>query len=56
MFVRIFFHKECYGYGMTRAIQYLIHFNVAKALYFNQLSLIVLPVLVYLWIKEAVRL
>ncbi|TXK52885.1 DUF2752 domain-containing protein [Pontibacter qinzhouensis] len=40
---------ECHGCGMTRAIMHLIHFDFATALTYNKLSVIVLPVLIYLW-------
>ena len=43
--------RECYGCGMTRGIMHLIHFDFADAVYFNPLSLIVFPILGYLWIK-----
>ena len=46
------FNKECYGCGMTRAIQHLIHFDFKGAYDFNKLSFIVLPILIYLLFKE----
>ena len=39
----ILFDRECYGCGMTRGIQHLIHFDFEKAYQFNKLSFIVLP-------------
>ncbi|MBX0335104.1 DUF2752 domain-containing protein [Pontibacter sp. HSC-14F20] len=45
----------CYGCGMTRAIMHLIHFNLEAALTFNKLSLIVLPLLIYVWGQSIYR-
>jgi Protein of unknown function (DUF2752) len=42
---------ECYGCGMTRAIMHLIHGEFMEAFYFNMMSFVVLPLLVYLWVK-----
>jgi hypothetical protein len=39
----ILFDLECYGCGMTRAIQHLLHLDFEKAYEFNKLSFIVLP-------------
>lgn len=39
----ILFDIECYGCGMTRAIQHLLHLDFQKAYEFNKLSFIVLP-------------
>ncbi len=39
----ILFDVECYGCGMTRAIQHLLHLDFQKAYEFNKLSFIVLP-------------
>jgi len=47
--------QECYACGMTRGIQHLLHLDFLKTSEFNKLSYIVLPVLVYLWIKELIR-
>jgi hypothetical protein len=50
--------KECYGCGMTRAIVSAVHFQFENAVNFNKLSLIVLPLLIYIWAKTllAIRL
>jgi hypothetical protein len=45
----------CYGCGMTRAIQHLIHLDFQSAYTFNKLSFIVLPLLIGVWGKEARR-
>ena len=46
-----FFDIECYGCGMTRAVMHLVHFDFDSALYYNQLSFIVGPVLAIFWVK-----
>lgn len=51
----IFFHQECYGCGMTRAIQHLIHFDIERALQLNKIAFIVLAVLIYLWVSEILK-
>ena len=43
--------KECYACGMTRAIMHLIHLDFADAVYFNPISIVVLPLLMYVGIK-----
>jgi hypothetical protein len=49
------FNQECYGCGMTRGIQHLLHLDFMSAASFNRMSFIVLPILIYLWIKELNR-
>lgn len=43
------FHQTCYGCGITRAVQHLLHGDLDIALNYNKLAAIVLPVLVFLW-------
>lgn len=43
---------ECYACGITRAIMHLIHLDLEEALYYNALSFIVLPLLIYVWQDE----
>jgi len=52
----VFLNKQCYGCGMTRAIQHLIHFDFKSAYYFNKLSFIVFPLLVYLISSELYKM
>ena len=50
------FERECFGCGMTRAIQHLIHLDFSTAYMFNKLSFIVLPLLIITYIKELIKL
>lgn len=52
----MFFDKECYACGMTRAIQHLIHLDFAKAISFNKLSILVFPLLIVSYFKEIRRI
>lgn len=47
---------ECYGCGMTRAVQHLIHFDFAQAALYNKLSFIALPLLIIVWVQELIRI
>ena len=47
----LIFKEECYGCGMTRALMHLVHFDVQSAIYYNALSLLVLPILMYVWAR-----
>lgn len=40
---------ECWACGMTRACMRLIHFDFAGGYAYNKLSIIVFPILAYLW-------
>jgi hypothetical protein len=48
----LLFEQTCYGCGMTRAIQHLLHLEYDIACSFNKLSVIVLPLLVFVWFGE----
>ncbi len=41
---------ECYGCGLTRAVQHLIHLEFATAYEYNKMVVLVFPILVWLWI------
>lgn len=49
----LLFDRQCYGCGMARAIQHLIHFDFEAACEYNKISFIVLPALIVLWVAEA---
>lgn len=40
-----------YSTGMTRAIMHLMHFDFTRAMEYNKLSFIVLPLLIIYWLK-----
>jgi len=44
--------ENCIGCGMTRACMRLIHFDILGALNFNKLSVVVFPILVFLYLKN----
>ena len=51
----LLFKVECFGCGMTRAIQHLIHFDFEGAYSYNKLAFIVFPmffVLIIMKIRE----
>jgi len=50
------FGHECIGCGITRAIHQAIHFNFKIAYEYNHLIIIVLPLLMYVWIKKVIRI
>ena len=52
----LLFDRECYGCGMTRAIQHLIHFDFSIGYAFNRLSIIVFPLLIFSYYKEFKRI
>lgn len=41
--------RDCYTCGLTRACMHLIHLDFKTAAYFNQLSFVVLPILIVVW-------
>ena len=52
----LLFDQTCYGCGITRAVQHLIHLDFKEAMEFNKLSVVVAPLLVVLWIEELLRI
>ena len=47
--------EECYGCGMTRACQHLIHLDFAAAYHLNPISIVVFPILCGLLMSDAWR-
>ncbi len=43
---------QCYGCGMTRAIQHFIHLDFQTAYSFNKISFLVFPVLIVVWFGQ----
>lgn len=54
--VKNIFGIDCYGCGITRAVLSGLHFNIEKAITFNKMVVIVLPMLIYVWIKTTISL
>ena len=48
----VFFDRECYACGMTRAIQHLIHLDFAIAFKYNRISFLVLPFLIFVYLRD----
>jgi hypothetical protein len=44
-------NKSCYGCGITRAVQHCMHGDFQVGYQYNHLVVLVVPLLVYLWIK-----
>ena len=51
----VLLNKTCYGCGITRAIQHLLHFELSTALAYNKLCVIVLPLLIFLWGQSVLK-
>jgi hypothetical protein len=45
---------DCYGCGMTRAILSALHLQFQDAFNYNKLVIVVLPLLIYSWIKTMI--
>ncbi len=52
---KIMLDKECLGCGLTRATQHFIHFDFISAYNFNKLVFLVVPLLIYFWLKEIIK-
>jgi hypothetical protein len=50
------FGLDCYGCGITRAIISGVQLNLQGALEYNQMIVLVLPLLTYIWIKTVMSL
>ena len=49
------FGIECYGCGITKAVIAFIQLDFIRAFNYNKLIVIVMPLIIYLWIKETVK-
>ncbi len=43
--------KTCFACGITRGIMHLIHFDFAGAWFYNPLSFVVFPLLIWVYLK-----
>lgn len=48
----VFFDRECYACGMSRAFQHLLHLDFVIAYKYNPISFLALPLLVFIYLKE----
>lgn len=52
----ILLHKTCMGCGITKAVQHSIHFEFETAWHYNKLVILILPILVFIYLKELIRI
>ena len=52
----MFFDKQCYACGITRAIQHLIHLDFLIAYSYNKLSVLIFPLLIISYYSEVKRI
>jgi hypothetical protein len=52
---RSLFDMYCPGCGLTRACMHFIHFEFEEAAHFNQLSFVIMPILMFVWGREFLR-
>jgi hypothetical protein len=48
---RLLLDRECYGCGITRAVQHLLHGEVRAAIVLNPAAVVVTPVGIVMWFK-----
>jgi hypothetical protein len=48
---RVLFDQECYGCGITRAVQHMLHGEVRTAFALHPASVVVTPIGIVLWFK-----
>ncbi len=48
--------RKCFGCGITKSIIALTQLNFSKSFYYNNLIIIVGPLLIYAWIKNLLKL
>ncbi|MGZ3904832.1 MAG: DUF2752 domain-containing protein [Bacteroidia bacterium] len=51
----LLFKQTCFGCGLTRGIQHLLHFDFAAASAYNKMSFVVLPMIILGWALEVKR-
>ncbi len=48
---KLLLNKDCPGCGITRGVMHAVHFDFKKAWYYNKLTFVVLPIIIYLWLS-----
>ncbi|MDR1792548.1 MAG: DUF2752 domain-containing protein [Bacteroidales bacterium] len=54
--IKNLFGVECWGCGITKAVIAAVQLDFVRAFQYNKLIIIVMPLLVYLWIKQFIKL
>ena len=49
------FGIECYGCGITKSIIACIQLDFIRAFEYNKLIVVIMPLIIYLWVKETVK-
>ncbi|MDR1543360.1 MAG: DUF2752 domain-containing protein [Prevotellaceae bacterium] len=47
---------ECWGCGITKSVICAVQFDYVAAFQYNKLIIIVFPILVYVWIKQIIKI
>ena len=53
--VKNLFGVECYGCGITKAVIACVQLDFIRAFHYNKLIVVVMPLIIYLGIKEIVK-
>ena len=51
----VLFDRECYGCGMTRGVQHLLHLDFHEAWEYNKLAFVVVPLGLFLVVQKIVH-
>lgn len=54
--IKNIFGIECPGCGITRAIISAVQLDIVKALEYNKIVILVLPIFVYRWFKNIIKI
>ncbi len=53
--VKNIFGVDCWGCGITKAIIASVQFDFVRAFHYNELIVIIYPLLIYLWLKGIIK-
>jgi hypothetical protein len=53
--IKNIFGVECWGCGITKSIIAAIQLDFVRAFHYNKLIVVVMPLLIYLWIKGIIQ-